>query len=285
MGLVINTNIAAMIAQRSLTSNTRNVTDSMERLATGYRINHAKDDVAGLSISELLRTQIRGNQMAIRNAQDGASLLQVAEGGLVSITEDIQRIRELTVQAANGTYSTSERAAIVSEVAQRVEDITNIAQSLKFNNIFLLNGSASQAVLQVGPNNATYDTLSISTALQDTLASTLGFVMTSITTGAGGAYESSGSASAYLSTIDTALNTVFVRRSTIGAYEQRLDSIISNLEITTENLSASESRIRDLDIAAETTKLTRSQVLQQSAASILAQANQIPMIALSLLNR
>lgn len=286
MGLVVNTNISAMIAQRNLKSNTRLVTDSMERLATGYRINHAKDDVAGLSISEILRTQIRGNQMASRNAQDGSSLLQVAEGGYITITENIQRIRELTVQAANGTYATTERAAIAAEVYQRLDDITRIANSLKFNGINLLDGSASNAILQIGANNVVgVDTFDIAPVLASAQATALGFDITLASAGAGGYFETGTSARNFLTTIDAALTNAFNKRSLIGAYQQRLDSIITSIEITTENLTASESRIRDLDIASETTNLTRNQVLQQSAASILAQANQIPLLALNLLNR
>lgn len=284
MGLVVNTNMAAMIAQRNLTMNSTKVTQSMEKLATGYRINHAKDDVAGLQISELLRTQVRGINMAMRNAEDGASMLQVAEGAFATITENIQRIRELTVQGANDTYGTSEKNAIAKEIWERVQDINRIAQVTSFNSVQLLDGSVSTFVLQIGPNATANDTLSLSAALRTATASAIGVsVAQASLTANGGIFESNGNAQAFLTELDAALQTMFDRRSTIGALQGRLDSVINNLMIMSENITASESRIRDLDIAKETTNLMKSQVLQQAAASVLAQANQIPMIALNLL--
>ena len=285
MGLVVNTNIAAMIAHRNLVNNTRSVSESLERLSTGYRINHAKDDVAGLKISEILRTQIRGYTMAERNAEDGASMLQVAEGAFETITENIQRIRELVVQAANDTYGSNEKNAIAQEIWARTQDIDRIANTCSFNSIKLLDGTQTHFVLQIGPNGTSNDTISLSAALQTATASALGlsYAQSDITASAGGFLESNGSCQTFLSQIDSALTTMFTRRSTIGALQNRLDSVISNIEITKENLSASESRIRDLDIAAETTRLTKNQVLQQASVSILAQANQIPALALNLL--
>jgi len=255
----------------------------MERLSTGLRINHAKDDVAGLQISEILRTQIRGLDMSLRNTQDGASLLQVAEGSYETITENVQRIRELTVQGANDTYATSERTAIAKEIAQRMLDITQIANTSRFNGVQLLDGTQSSFIIQIGCNGTTNDTFQLSAALQVATAESLGLTLASITVAAGGVFESGGNARAYLATIDAALNTMFERRSTIGAFQNRMDSIISNIEITKENLSASESRIRDLDIASETAKLTKNQILQQASVSILAQAMQAPQLALKLL--
>lgn len=283
MALVVNTNIAAMTATRGLNSNTKNVLNSMEKLSTGLRINHAKDDVAGLQISEILRTQIRGLSMALRNTQDGASLLQVAEGSYETITENIQRIRELTVQGANDTYATNERTAIAKEISQRMLDITQIANTSRFNGVQLLDGTQSSFIIQIGCNGSTNDTFQVSAALQVATAESLGLTIASITVAAGGVFESGGSARAYLATIDAALNTMFERRSTIGAFQNRMDSIISNIEITKENISASESRIRDLDIAGETAKLTKNQILQQASVSILAQAMQAPQLALKLL--
>ena len=288
MGLVVNTNVAAMIAQRNLGQNTRNVTQSLERLASGLRINSAKDDAAGLHISEVLRTQIRGNEKALQNAQDGNSMLQVAEGSFTSITENIQRIRELTVQAANDTYGSNERRAIAQEVLQRFEDIDRIALSTKFNGVTLLNGSnADGFVLQIGANNvANVDTLQLSSAFVTANTTAIGLSnhrTTSITAAAGGIFESGDNCRTFLTQIDGALTEMLSRRSTLGAFQNRLDAIISSLEITNENLSASESRIRDLDIAKETSTLTRNQVLQQAATSVLAQANQIPALALNLI--
>lgn len=283
MGLVVNTNVAAMIANRNLGKNTKDVLSSMEKLSTGLRINHAKDDVAGLQISEILRTQIRGLDMALRNTQDGASMLQVAEGGFETITENIQRIRELTVQGANDTYSSTERTAIAKEIVQRMADISQIANTSKFNGVQLLDGTQSSFNIQIGANGTANDIISLSAALQTATGSALNLTVGSITVGAGGVFENGTNARAYLATIDAALNTMFDRRSTIGALQNRMDSVINNIEIAKENLSASESRIRDLDIAAETTKLTRNQVLQQASVSILAQANQLPSLALNLM--
>lgn len=290
MGLIINTNVASMIAKRNLRLNTRSVADSMEKLSTGYKINHAKDDVAGMQISEILRTQIRGYNKAIQNAQDGASMLQVGEGAFESITENIQRIRELTVQAANDTYGSNERRAIAREVSQRLDDIDRVANSTQFNGVSLLNGSQSSFILQIGPNAvANVDTLQLSQALQTATASALDqqfadrSLITADTGTANARFGSGGFARAYLAEIDTALNEMFNRRSEIGALQNRLDSVITSLEVASENLSASDSRIRDLDIAEETSRLTRNQVLQQASASVLAQANQIPALALNLL--
>lgn len=283
MSLVVNTNVSAMTAQRHLSQNMSAVESSFEKLSSGYRINHAADDAAGLNISENLRTQIRGGQVALRNTQDGISMLQVAEGAMVTITDNIQRIRELTVQAANDTNSSTERTAIAQEVYQRVQDITRIAASAKFNQINLLDGTASQAKIQIGANSDANSYFDISSALADAQASTLGLVLTSITATGTGAYASGGNIRTFLDTIDSALTTIFNQRSTLGAYESRLDSVISNLSIELENLSASDSRIRDLDIASETTRLTKNQVLQQATSSILAQANQTPQMALRLI--
>jgi flagellin len=284
MGLVVNTNIAALTAQRSLKQNSAAVNKSLERLSTGYRINKAADDIAGLNISEILRTQIRGNEVAMRNAQDGVSLLQIAEGSFQTITENVQRVRELTVQAANGTYSTTERTAIAREVLQRMEDIDRIAITSKFNNTQLLDGTTTSCILQIGANGNAIDTLEIAPALGTVTSGAIGLSGTvHATVAAGGAYETASAARQYLATLDSALDTLFEKRTYVGAYEQRLDSVINSLQIATENITASESRIRDLDIADETTKLTRNQVLQQASTSILAQAQQIPVLALSLI--
>lgn len=288
MGLTVNTNIASLVAQRNLITASKSVLSSMERLSSGYRINHAGDDIAGLSISEILRTQIRGNEMALRNAQDGASLLQVAEGNFVDITENVQRIRELTVQAANGTYTSQERRAIAQEVNQRIQQITMIAKNAKFNSIKLLDGTNSDTMLQIGANSTvSTNTLQISAALACATAGANGLSLTgvAITAAAGGVFENGSTARTFLTTIDAALTQAFTRRSVIGAYQSRLDSVISNLQVTIQNITASESRIRDVDVAAETSKLTKAQVIQQAAVSVLSQANQLPALALSLIGR
>jgi len=290
MSLVVNTNIASLAAQRNFSINTLNVNKSLERLSSGYKINGAADDAAGLSISEKMRTQIRGIGAAINNAQDGINLLSVAEGGYQVITENLQRIRELAVQGANDTNGSIERRAIAREVTARLQDIDRIASSLTFNTINLLSGSASATVakLQIGPNDtAAANVLTIGSALKRASSTALSVVVNSnfasITANAGGIFNSGGNIRNFLLNIDTAISTVNTRRSLIGAYQNRLDSAIQSLSIQKENLQASDSRIRDLDIAQETANMTKNQVLQQASVSVLTQANQTSQLALSLL--
>ena len=286
MSIVVNTNVASLIAQRNLSSNTTSLSKSIERLSSGYRINRAADDAAGLSISENLRGTIRGNKQAINNIQDGINMLQIAEGGLAVINENIQRIRELAVQAANDTNSSVERDAILSEVTARLSDIDRIAKSSKFNNISLLDGTAN-ATLQVGAGSElSTNTIEIeNSVLARATVSCIGTTASAngLTLTATGATWSSNGIRLYLDVLDAALSDVASRRSNIGAYQNRLESALNNLEVATENVQAAESRIRDLDIAKETSNMTKYQILQQASASVLAQANNMPSIALKLL--
>lgn len=279
MSIVVNNNISSLIAQRNLSVNTQSLQTSIERLSSGYRINNAADDAAGLSISEGLRSQIRGNSQAINNIQDGINLLQIAEGGLDVINENIQRIRELCVQAANDTNATTEKQAILDEIGQRLEDITRIAKAAKFNDITLLDGASPTTVLQIGADAAlSTNTIDIQPALPDSKATSLGInisVTADVWTGS--------MIRSYLGVVDTALTGLMRQRSLLGAYQNRLESGLKNLQIMNENVKSSESRIRDLDIAKETAQMTKSQILQQASVSVLAQANQIPQLALSLL--
>lgn len=286
MGLIINTNIPSLIAQRNLSQNTMNLNKSLEKLASGYKINRAADDAAGLSISENLRGQIRGTEKAVANTQDGINILQIAEGALSVIAENLQRIRELTVQAANDTNATSERKAIALEVDARLKDIDRIALTTKGNNVYLLNGNSSQFTLQIGANGAALtNTITVGQIFTKSTSTAIGAIVTatSITAAAGGAYNSGGTCRSFLTQVDNAINNVFNRRSALGAYQNRLESTIQSLTITIENLKSSESRIRNVDIAAETAILTRNQILQQASTSILAQANQTPALAMKLL--
>ncbi len=279
MSIVVNNNVASLIAQRNLNKNTNDLTKSIERLSSGYRINRASDDSAGLSISEGLRGQIRGNKQALGNIQDGINLLQIAECGLSVINESVQRIRELCVQAANETNGSAERNAILVEINARLEDIDRISKSTKFNNISLLDGTAVNARLQAGANSAlSTNTIDISSVLSNSNVSTIGMTI-DIT---GGTWTSDKIRS-YLSVIDSAISTIVTKRSSIGAYQNRLETSLDNLTVMNENVQASESRIRDLDIAKETANMTKLQILQQASASVLTQANQIPQLALSLL--
>ncbi|MEW5971837.1 MAG: flagellin [Pseudomonadota bacterium] len=284
MGLVLRTNVSSLVAQRNLWNNTNAVRSSFEKLSSGLRINRAADDAAGLSISETLKTQIRGNQKAVSNAQDGVNILQIAEGSLGVISENLQRIRELTVQAANDTNSTTERTAIKLEVQSRLDDINRIARSTRSSNIYLLDGSRSTYLLQVGANStATQNTIDIANVLATATVAALSLTNT-VTAGAGGVFENNTNCRAFLDDLDVALQRVNDRRAQLGALQNRLESTIESLNISIENLKSTNSRIRDLDIASESAHMTQNQILQQSALSVLAQANQTPTLALQLLS-
>lgn len=279
MPIVVNNNIASLIAQRNLTHNTNGLVGSIERLSSGYRINRAADDAAGLSISENLRAQIRGNAKAINNIQDGINMFSIAEGGLTVIGDNVQRIRELSIQAANETNGTVEKNAILSEIKARIEDINRISKSAQFNNISLLDGSLSVAKLQVGAGATSINVINISNVFKtSSSASTIGISITAV-----GSTWSSDNIRSYIVKLDGALNSINTRRSDLGAFHNRLESALENLTIMNENLRASESRIRDVDVADESATMTKFQILQQASASVLAQANTLPQIALSLI--
>ena len=286
MGLVINTNVSSLIAQRNLNNNSIKVKSSFEKLASGLRINRAADDAAGLSISETLKTQITGNQKAVANAQDGVNILQIAEGALSVISDNLQRIRELTVQAANDTNATVERTAIASEIAERMKDINRIALSTRGSNVHLLDGSMTTFNLQIGANSDfTTNVLDIGPVMGNATCESLGFStdISLISTGVGGALSSGSACRTLLTDIDDAITSVSEKRSQLGALQNRLESTIESLSISIENLKSTNSRIRDLDIASESAEMTKNQILQQSALSVLAQANQSPQLALKLL--
>jgi len=270
MGLRINTNIPALNTGRVLSRSTTALNKSLERLSSGLRINRAADDAAGLAIAENFRAQVRGTQVAQRNSQDGVSLVQTAEGALSETTNILQRIRELAVQSANGTQSTDNRTALNNEVLQLLEQIDDIALDTEFNGIRVL--SAAQTVtLQSGA--MTSQTLIIT--VNGSKTNDLGINTVRISNVA--------SAVSAISTIDTALKSVNTLRSTFGAYQNRLEFTISTLAIQEENSSASESAIRDANIATETIAFTRNQILVSAGTSVLAQANLVPQTALQLL--
>jgi len=279
MALYVNTNISSMISQRYLNQNTDGLAKSLERLSSGYRINHAGDDAAGLSLSEGLKSQIVGTEQAIDNIQDGINMLQIAEGGLEIIEENLQRMRELTVQAANGTYATAERQAILDEIQQRIDEIDRISRTTAYNEISLLDSTASSIVLQIGPNSAPESTLDIKDAFGVINSTTLGIRLDDIT----GDIWTGDEARAYLDNLDSAIKQVSSARSKIGAYQNRIECAEENLTIMDENLTASESRIKDTDIAKETSNLAKYQILQQTSASVLTQANQLTSVALTIL--
>lgn len=282
MSLTINTNVASLIAQYNLSRNIKTLNKTTEQLSTGQRINKSSDDAAGLSISEKLRTQIRGSQKASENTQDGINLLQVAEGAVSTVLENLQRIREITVQAANDTNTSIERAAIKLETATRIADIDRLKKATNFNGINLLDGSQSSYILRVGPNsNSATNTIDVASALQDMLPIFLS--VQSTTTALSAAYSSGSSARNFLNTLDTAIKTIIDQRANIGALQNRLQSTYDNLEVYKENITSAESRIRNVDIAAVTAELAKNQILQQASVNVLSQANQLPSIAIELL--
>ena len=274
MSTVINTNIASVIAQRSLANTSVQMATSLQRLSTGLRINSAKDDAAGLAISERLTAQVRGYNQAIRNAGDGISLAQTAEGGMDGITNSLQRMRELAVQAANYSNTTADRTAINAEFSQLKTEIDRVSSQTKFNTRGLLDGTFSAATFQVGANQG--ETISVD-AITNMSASALGL------TAAGVDVTTATNASSSITAIDSALTTVTSARANLGASINRFEQTVSNLRVTVENLSAARSRIQDADFAAETAALTRVQILQQSGMAVLSQANAIPQGVLSLL--
>lgn len=276
MGLRINTNVGALNAHRQLTTNDVALSKSLQRLSSGLRINGASDDAAGLTIAEKMQSQVRGLNQAGRNAQDSISLLQTAEGALIETEAILQRMRELTVQGANDTLTGSDRDAIQTELTQLTSEIDRIANNTEFNKKVLLNETditSSGITLQVGANAGQTMNVTIASAT----STALGVTSTAISVGSAGAACSS------ITALDSAIANVSKSRSNLGAYINRLDHTIKNLSVSAENLSAAESRIRDLDMAAEVMTMTRNQILTQSSTSMLAQANQSTQNVLGLL--
>jgi flagellin len=275
MALVINTNVASLNAQRNLNTTQRGLNTSMQRLSSGLRINSAKDDAAGLAISDRMTAQIRGLNQAIRNANDGISMSQTAEGALAESTNLLQRMRELAIQSANDTNSDTDRASLNAEFVQLQEEIDRIATTTQFNNRNVLDGTfaTSGAVFHVGANSGQTITVTIAQADAATLGVASGSI--DITTRAG--------SNAAIGTIDTAIGSIDSIRSDLGAVQSRIESTIANLSNVSENISAARSRVLDADIAMETSAMTRANILQQAGVAILAQANQTPALALQLL--
>ena len=280
MGLRIQNNVEAFNAHRNLQATASKAAKSMERLSSGYRINRAADDAAGLAISEKMRGQIGGLAQAQRNAQDGVSLVQTGEGALNEVHSMLQRIRELKVQHSNDTLNASDKASIVSEVNALQSEIKDIRNTTSFNGIKLLDGSTSTVSLQVGANSG--ETISVTGS--DVFASTgttSGLAqVNSLTSASAGANSF---ASLKIDDIDNAIQEVSTRRAEFGAVQNRLEHRLTNLATYQENLVASESRIRDVDMASEMVSFSKMQILQQAGTSMLAQANQAPQGVLSLL--
>ncbi|WP_233078047.1 flagellin [Rheinheimera soli] len=274
MALFVNTNVSALNAQRQLINSGKTLDTSFQRLSSGFRINSAADDAAGLQISNRLTAQIQGLDQAIRNANDGISLSQVAEGAMDEITNALQRIRVLSVQSQNGINSSADRVALQKEVSALKTEISRIATTTQFGGVKLLDGMYSSTFL-VGANAGQTISVNISRTGGGFGASGLGIAGLSISSLAG--------ASRALAQIDSAINVIDSKRADLGAIQNRFQSTIRNLSNIVENISAARSRIKDTDFAKETAELTRSQILQQASTTILSQANQRPQSALSLL--
>jgi flagellin len=272
--MIINHNISAMNTHRQLGVNASNLAKNVEKLSSGYRINRAADDAAGLSISERMRAQIRGMEQASRNAQDGISLVQTAEGALQTVNNMLVRIKELATQAANGTYSQSDDLARINEeLTELKSELDNIKTNTKFNGISLLDGSAGTISLQIGQE-----------ASQQLGLNAASFSLSSVyTTVNSWSLDTQANAVSVLNAIDAEITNVSSARSYLGANQNRLENTINNLNITAENLTAAESRIRDVDMAKEQMTFTKNNILTQAAQAMLAQANQLPQGVLQLL--
>ena len=280
MPLVVNTNVSSLNAQRMLSENTMSLSRSMERLASGYRINRASDDAAGLQISENLRAQIRGSKKALDNVQDAVNVLNIMDGALSSITNSVQRMRELVVQASNDTNSPNQRTAIENELDELASEVTRLTDATQFNGVDLFNSSLSGFKVHLGPNNSsTTDVIDMDA---NNLFDDIGAANLQIDDANLNVTDNT-NALASLGRLDTALSSVNLRRATLGAMTNRLESAASNLMVSIENLSASESRIRNVDVASESAELVRNLILQQASSTILGQANQSPQLALQLL--
>jgi flagellin len=278
MGLRINTNTASLNSQRVLWNTKTSLDKSLERLSSGYRINRAGDDAAGLAISENLRAQVRGLKQAARNANDGISLVQVAEGAMNELSSILIRLRELSVQAASDTIGPVERQFLNVEYDQLISEIDRIADATEFNGTQLLAGVGSIMDFQVGiRNNPEIDRISFDSSKADANSAALGMNLTSVADKA--------SAQNALSAIDTAIMSISAMRADFGALQNRLQTTVSNIQNSVENMSAANSRIRDVDVAEETSEMTRNNILLQAGTSVLAQANQTSNVALGLLNK
>lgn len=269
MALVLNTNMASLNAQRSMTSTQSASKTAMERLSSGLRINSAKDDAAGLAIGSKMEAQVRGITVAIRNANDAVSMLQTADGGLQTVSDMYQRMRELAVQASNGTYSTDDYTQMDTEYQSLSEEVTRIAGSTKFNGIAVIGGDAAAFTFQVGANSG--ETLDVTTGDATAYLALPGDL------------TSAANATTAMGALDTAITSLNTDRSKYGAGLNRLDFTIKNLQVSSENQSAARSRIMDADYSQESAALAKQQVLQQAGLAMLSQANQQPQQILSLL--
>ncbi len=284
MPAIINTNINSLNAQRNVASSQQALTVSIQRLSSGLRVNSAKDDAAGLAIAERFNAQVKGNNVAVRNANDGISLSQTAEGALSKVTDSLQRMRELAVQARNATNTASDKTSLDQEFGELAKEIQRVLGGTTFNNKKIVGADAGDQIFQVGANTTVNDSITITTK-DFTTEATVTAVAGTDQTGAGRAVLTGDNTAigGVIDNIDTALNTVNSERAVYGATQNRFDAVISNLMISVENQAAARSRIVDADFAVETANLSRAQILQQAGNSMVAQANALPQQVLSLL--
>lgn len=291
MASIINTNLVSLNAQRNLSTSQSSLSTTMQRLSSGLRVNSAKDDAAGLAIAERMNAQVRGMNVAMRNANDGISMAQTAEGALGKIGDSLQRMRELAVQAANDTNGSTDRGSLDKEFQQLAQEIARIVGSTTFNGRPLLN-SSSPTVFQVGANTGPDNQITISAVdLTGSTPGGLGVNAGTTPPSLGGSLGSllgsgtgtAGDARLSMAAIDTALDEINNTRATFGAAQNRFEAVISNLQVAAENTSAARSRIMDADFAAETANLSRTQILQQAGTAMVAQANQLPQSVLKLI--
>ncbi len=275
MAATINTNVASLTAQRNLSMSQSSLATSMQRLSSGLRVNSAKDDAAGLAIAERMNAQVKGMNVAIRNANDAISLSQVAEGGLGKVGDALQRMRELAVQSANATNSAGDRSNLDTEFQQLGAEVTRVLAGTQFNGTAILGAGAGAQAFQVGAGTTANDVITVTTT--DLTANA------TITAVTGGGVTTAALATTAINNIDAAITTVASQRATFGAVQNRFDSVIGNLQSSAENQAAARGRIMDADFASETANLSRAQVLQQAGTAMVAQANALPNGVLQLL--
>ncbi len=286
MPQVVNTNLTSLNAQRNLATSQSTLSTSMQRLSSGLRVNSAKDDAAGLAISERMNAQVKGMNVAIRNANDGISLVQTAEGAMAKVGDSLQRMRELAVQARNATNSSSDKDSLDKEFGELAKEIQRVIGGTTFNGQNIIGSNAGTLTFQVGANTTTDDSIDLMTTNMGAASQITGVAGTS-NTGAGRATIDSAATAGAIGTvidnIDDAIDFVNSERATMGASQNRFDAVVSNLMVSVESQSAAKSRITDADFATETANLSRSQILQQAGNAMVAQANQLPQQVLSLL--
>jgi flagellin len=280
MPQTINTNITSLNAQRNLNSSQTSLSTSMQRLSSGMRVNSAKDDAAGLAIAERMNAQMRGMNVAIRNANDGISLAQVAEGALSKVGDALQRMRELALQARNSSNSNSDKDSLNKEFAQLQSEINRVIGGTTFNGKAIIGVDGTTMDFQIGANTSTQDTISVTTS---NLNSDTNVAAITDSTAVIDSTADSTAIASVISAIDATLDTVNNQRATFGSVQSRFEAIISNLQVGVENQAAARSRIMDADYAAETANLSRAQILQQAGTAMVAQANQLPQQVLKLL--